>query len=369
MCGTQRCPRVSQRQKAGLAWLLCPSPQFATVQLLYSSYSPQSFSVPISPLPLSCCLVRPMHPTYLASRLLSAHCVRPAQCVRQVVAASSSFHSSSLSCFAKKKLRRDWTVPKGRESLKDAFGNDTAYAAPISNEKKKLRESLFGSYTPDDMSLKSSQERPAAYRKPSYDAGAVPSPPPVSVNPSSSSSSSQSSSSRRGESVRQLRMSRQLSSALDDVLSSSSVLSTGLLSFCGVPLDVVDVSVSPDLRHATVLWDLPYNVPDGQEHAVGKEIERRIGEGGGGKLAEIYIANRVKAQYSVRVRFVRAVEREVVKGGGVTMMDVDDMFDIIERDLRGTQEEDGQEAFDKLEDVEPMAVNSPLTRMKEEEGR
>lgn len=273
---------------------------------------------------------------------------------------ATSFHSSSA-VLAKKKLRRDWAVPKGREMLKDSFGNDTAYAAPISNEKKKLNESLFGSYAPQDVSLNSESERSPRYRKASSRPGGPPSssssssppnavtplqPPSIFDTPSSSKSS-------RPASVRQLRMSRHLHEVLETLLSTTPILSTGLLSYRNVPIDVVEVNVSPDLRHATVVWDVPYSAEPGTELAVGEELERRIGEGGGGggKLAEINVAARVKAQFSVRLRFVRAKEKEGV-------VDIDTMFDIIERDLKEDEEGGNSDDFDALEDVEERTTNS-----------
>jgi hypothetical protein len=194
---------------------------------------------------------------------------------------TSSFHSTPI-LNAKKKKRRTWDLTPGQSTILDNFGNETFAAAPITITQKKLKESLFST-------------APTSHEEHENDGSRVSS---RVLNTLKSEFAS------KPQSLRQLRYAKETLVTLETIINEQSFLKRKILQYQNEPIELIDVNVSSDLRHATVIYDLPYTVPDHELKSFGLKMDKEVPACA--VIVQSILAQRFKhKQYSIRLRFVR----------------------------------------------------------------
>jgi hypothetical protein len=121
----------------------------------------------------------------------------------------------------------------------------------------------------------------------------------------------------RSESIRQLRFQTAVAEAMTRILESDAFAAGGMLSYFGDTIEIIDVKISPDLRHATLIYALPDSVPVKQLTSVQETIRRQLAETGVVRYLQGALTKRVRSQYAIRLRFVEGFDNEDGEGNEV----------------------------------------------------
>jgi len=82
----------------------------------------------------------------------------------------------------------------------------------------------------------------------------------------------------------------------------------GMLCYGDDTIEIVDTKVSPDLRHATIIYALPSSVPVKLLPDVQRTVSEQLKNTGVTRYLQGALTRRVRSQYAFRLRFVEGFD-------------------------------------------------------------
>ena len=142
------------------------------------------------------------------------------------------------------------------------------------------------------------------------------------------------------------------------ILSTNKLRSSGLLSHSNNPIEVVGCNISSDLRHCTVVWELPYTaamlLPSEAAAMVEKFTDQL--ERGAGNWLQGELGKRLKKQYAARLTF--KYDRLIVGDGGEDYFGEEDEREEGEEGEGGGREEIDWDEIEKEIEAHDLGRNN-----------